>query len=585
MFCPNCGAQLPDNAAYCNYCGNQLQQYQQPQQYPQYPQYEQQVQPQQPQQYPQYQQQVQYQQPQQKKSKLPIILGAAGAVVVLLAVILLVSGGKDKENNGGGGDLYVPTQPATQATVDNSGWEQEETEPAPVQTTEAVEENKIPDNIVQPYTVENQKVSLKQVASFTEPVKLSFSSSMPVKRETVNEKAVDTLLSYEGKDLLGKGYHNYTYFGAGVTAAYIYDTEVPKCELVNVNTGEVYLADGAAKIEKISDRFYYVIYATEKTDNQEECFIYFTDRLLAMSPDEGDLLYKGYGKIFDMEKKKIIDSIQIDNGGTKMKACEDTICLEKNWNTFDFYDADGKQLGQTMEDTSIGTKYIIQETNDGVAIYDSKLNKLGAVKGAGPVDDESSTYDLVSDRYLEYRDDDYNVGIMTISGKKVLDAKYEFCNGSWNDYLIMYNEDDTASLLLGDGTELIAGGTYESIYKLDEYPAFKLQTKDDKDFLYLPNGKLVDITDAYESGSIYYMDVGEDYTTESYLLYQTGEWKTYTNAKTLGHGLLRTDEGIVDMFSGEVLLEGDYDYVYDTEEYIYIYTDNTWLVYQIEETN
>ena len=46
-FCPNCGAQLPDNAGFCSNCGTSLgapPQYQQPQQ-------------------PQYYQQPQYQQP------------------------------------------------------------------------------------------------------------------------------------------------------------------------------------------------------------------------------------------------------------------------------------------------------------------------------------------------------------------------------------------------------------------------------------------------------------------------------------------------------------------------------------------
>ena len=53
-YCPNCGAQLPDNAGFCSVCGAPLgapTQYQQPQQ-PQY--YQQQ---------PQYYQQPQYQQP------------------------------------------------------------------------------------------------------------------------------------------------------------------------------------------------------------------------------------------------------------------------------------------------------------------------------------------------------------------------------------------------------------------------------------------------------------------------------------------------------------------------------------------
>ena len=69
MFCPNCGAQIPDGTKFCTSCGASLEATQQPQQQPQYQQPQQQYQ-QQPQyqqsSQQQYQQQSQYQQPQQQ---------------------------------------------------------------------------------------------------------------------------------------------------------------------------------------------------------------------------------------------------------------------------------------------------------------------------------------------------------------------------------------------------------------------------------------------------------------------------------------------------------------------------------------
>ena len=79
MFCPNCGASLPENAKFCTGCGTPIQQaapapQPQPQMQPQQPQYQQPQQPQyqQPQQ-PQYQQpqQPQHQQPQQPQYQQP----------------------------------------------------------------------------------------------------------------------------------------------------------------------------------------------------------------------------------------------------------------------------------------------------------------------------------------------------------------------------------------------------------------------------------------------------------------------------------------------------------------------------------
>ena len=64
MFCPNCGAQLPDGAAFCSVCGQPQQNarpaYQQPQQNYQQPYYQQ---PQQNYQQPYYQPQQNYRQP------------------------------------------------------------------------------------------------------------------------------------------------------------------------------------------------------------------------------------------------------------------------------------------------------------------------------------------------------------------------------------------------------------------------------------------------------------------------------------------------------------------------------------------
>ena len=62
MFCPNCGAQIPDGTKFCTSCGASLEAAQQPQQQPQYQQPQQQYQ--QPPQYQQSQYQQQYQQQQ-----------------------------------------------------------------------------------------------------------------------------------------------------------------------------------------------------------------------------------------------------------------------------------------------------------------------------------------------------------------------------------------------------------------------------------------------------------------------------------------------------------------------------------------
>ena len=85
MFCPNCGAQMPDDSVFCEKCGTPLtaQQHnaQAPPPAPPVP-------PQQQYQHPQYQQQQAMQQPSKSKKIIPV---AIAAVAVVLVVALLPS--------------------------------------------------------------------------------------------------------------------------------------------------------------------------------------------------------------------------------------------------------------------------------------------------------------------------------------------------------------------------------------------------------------------------------------------------------------------------------------------------------------
>ena len=126
MFCPNCGAQNPDGAAFCGSCGASLaapqqsaQPVQQPVQQPQYqqtqyqqPQY-QQPQMQQPYQQSAYQQPMQqpyqqpqmaeqWQQPKKKKSKLVSYLILLAVAVVLYFVLKGVFGSMGNKNKNKG---------------------------------------------------------------------------------------------------------------------------------------------------------------------------------------------------------------------------------------------------------------------------------------------------------------------------------------------------------------------------------------------------------------------------------------------------------------------------------------------------
>ena len=184
-------------------------------------------------------------------------------VLVLVMLMLCACGAEEPK-------IEIPDMEDLLADVTTAPQEQE-TEP---EQTEAPTEPEVTEVPVEPITVEEMdirdiSVTVTKVGTMANKDNLSFASDMPVTRVYEDEVAYYTLYSYMGEDLMGKTYNNFEYFVDGITAAYTYSEEVPQCSLINVNTGETYLEDEACQIEQLSDRLYYVIYATEQPADKD----------------------------------------------------------------------------------------------------------------------------------------------------------------------------------------------------------------------------------------------------------------------------------------------------------------------------
>lgn len=109
MFCPNCGAQLPDGAAFCSVCGQPQQNarpaYQQPQQNYQQPYYQQ---PQQNYQQPYYQPQQNYRQPVYQQLPMKWHKFLCYFCLWLSAVLNIVAGIQYLNGDARLVDVYVP---------------------------------------------------------------------------------------------------------------------------------------------------------------------------------------------------------------------------------------------------------------------------------------------------------------------------------------------------------------------------------------------------------------------------------------------------------------------------------------------
>lgn len=457
------------------------------------------------------------------------------------------------------------------------GNSQQQTDPEPSETDggeTAPTETTAPEIPVDPVSVEEPdlsgiQVTVTEVGTIAYNDQIRFASELPVFRTTVDEMSQYTFLSYLGEDLMGRTWNAYDSFGEGILAAYTYSENVPQCSLINVNTGEVYLDDNACQIQQMSRRFYYVIYATEKTDNQDEAFIYFTDRMFSMAPEEGDLLYKGYAKIFDLEKGKFVPNLTLEEP-YDVAICDDkTICVEIDWYTSDVYTVDGECVGQGVDAVTVCQNMIVQETSDGLVIYDSEFNRLRTVAEGEILSEDAPVYPTYSGKYLKYYDDNTGLrGVMDMGGNELLPAQFVSINNAYFDYIFAAQKVDGEyryGIYLADGTEILPCA-YDLVYADDDVPVVHFSDTADNDYLYIPRVGAVNVNGYSRSGWIYY-------SGEEYLVFATGKTMTLPDGEELANILVYSPGvGLVELINGQVLIPAEafaYDRVIATEEYLY----------------
>lgn len=419
-------------------------------------------------------------------------------------------------------------------------------------------------------------ITVTRVGTYPLPEGVSFGTNMPVIRTVEEEITTYTLLSASLEDLAGVRCHRYTYFGDGLTAAYVFSQGVPRCSLVNVNTGEVYVDDGACRIQQLTDRFYYVIYATGRTGDKSQAIVRFTDRMFTVAPEEEVVYYKGYARIFDLEKGGFIPDLVLEEPGNVAVCAETTISVEIDWYTSDIYTVDGRCIARGVEAVTVCGDVMIQKTGDGVLVYDSGFNLLRVLEQGDVIDEDAAVYPSYSGKFLKVRDEETELlGAVDMGGNPMLDPGYSTISGSMGDYLFVGNEVEEQWLYgvtLADGTMVIPC-EYEGVYADDELPVIHYY-HDDGEFLYIPGVGSVNITGYSRGGLVYYTcPNAEDPGVRSYLIFGTGRFVTCAGGDVLcGLVIYSPEMGLVDAVSGRSLISGGefvYDRVTDSGEYIY----------------
>ena len=401
------------------------------------------------------------------------------------------------------------------------------------------------------------------------------------------------LLNFQGVNALGETYDHVQSFSRDAWLVYQADKGVNNCGLVKAD-GTVLIPVSAAIIKEVNDsnenhRFLEVIYATEEVSNEKDAYLFKTERFVAISPEAGDKLYKGYSLFFDLEKNQFVGDLKRED---TTEAYSISVFGDKLF--FDrrhvLYDADGVVVKELSNSDYINRGFLFERGDDGLcSIYNSDLEKVATLQ-------EQPDGVYFGGQLFAFRD--YDADLTTIrdrEGAQVGDLPFEYAPYEWGSFLCGYDAEDHFLVMDRTGKALIdaeAGVTY-----VDKAPFgfLRLDFAGDTEGLLYPDGTIVKaeeqsnllLTESRGEGvavlvlkdKTFSLECPEDTDCDS-TLYSNGM------APVFYAGMKDGVATLFNIVNGEALLRSDYDSAYEAFHYaggyIYARQGEAYDIYKVD---
>ena len=428
---------------------------------------------------------------------------------------------------------------------------------------------------------EEQVIEIKDFLKKTNEKQESY--SIYLKKEENIKMDINELLS---------GYVNYSDLDDGILSVRDSEKDINSIGIINVY-GEKLIPCEAAIIERItnrqsgyvSDRYLEVFYTTKKTKNRNECFIYQTDSRFSVMLTEDDIMYKGYAKIYDLKQKKFLDNVKITNAEIgAVQACGDSICVREKNGITKLYNEDGKVLLETQNEIRcVVDGYMLEVVEDKYIIYDENGNRINSTK---------KSIDLLCDEtlYLEEYVEDESGYILLDENINVINSNiYESIDAVHNN-LFVVSENDAYVIIDAQGERVVEGIKYRPEYLEGGYWYL---SAGDSNYKVLDSERILHKSLAIEVGISHKLTFGKK-RENGYEMYIYKD-KDYTleleNAPdTLTVGLISEQQNlnglyaVYEVFSGEKLLDYEYDKIKYLSGYVYAYKGEIIEVYEVVES-
>ncbi len=381
--------------------------------------------------------------------------------------------------------------------------------------------------------------------------------------------------------------------------------------LVDIDTGEVLIPCEAAKISLMGERYLYVIYITEEVTDEKDAFIYFTDSSFTLGgPDDDDVLYAGYGLVYDTYKKSFVNGMKIEDGsvymhelGNKILCCSNGTGYRDSFYDMDICDENGEIIERGRYRLFEEEGYIVKkESGDGgkYCIYDEDMN-LYDVTGFCP--------DRVLKNHLYVVEDkDSDEYICDSDGNIISDTCFDsvdYQKGNIIQGIKKNDETGEYEIIISDCLGNVIAkdqNLYLDTYDTPQYKKYgcllyKINDADNntkKGLIYFDGTIIDDLRfDSDGNSDLPYFVDGEKikvylWNEKEYREYSGDKIKTfkdnnYKESKAIFSIESGEDKGVYSALDGTKLADL-YTGVICAEDYIYICTGDVWEIYKLNST-
>lgn len=440
----------------------------------------------------------------------------------------------------------------------------------------------------------NIQVTLTKVGSIdAKSLKYASFYSSGIKVRTDDNKY--QLLNFQGVNALGESYDYVQSFSRDTWLVYQVDKEANNCGLVKAD-GTVLIPVSAAIIKEVNGsnenhRFLEVIYATEEVSDEKDAYLFKTERNVAISPETGDKLYKGYSLFFDLEKNQFVGDLKREDTAEaySISVFGDKLFFSKREALFD---ANGVAVAKLSRYAYIDNGMLINREDDGsYSVYDSDMKKIASFQ-------EMPDQLCFGGQLLAYRDYDADKTIIrNRDGVQVSDLPFKYLSGEYGSFLYGYDSEDHYMVIDRTGKTLIDDQAGVTDVSEEPLGLLGLEFADKTEGLLFPDGTIIKGEErrdllvgvpGVKDGTVdvlvlkdkdFTLQLDSDISCDSAL---------YSNnlAPVFCAGMKNGVATLFNVVDGKALLQSDYSYADDAfhyaDGYIYARQGETFEIYKVD---